>query len=98
MTHRILLALLTILTAACIDGQAATDRPGERTPATKVDSIVPVETALARFLAGATRPEGLSNGSASMNDLIGHFSDALEHQDSLGLMRMAVTRAEYGYF
>jgi hypothetical protein len=98
MRQGLLAALPMIVMAACIDGQAATHRPVERATLTGVDSILPAETALARFLSGVVRPDGLSGGSPSMGNLVDRFSDALEHQDSLSLMTMAVTRAEYGYF
>lgn len=98
MRRGLLAAITTMIVAACIDGQADTGRPVEQAAVSEVDSIVPTEEALARFLDGVARPASLSGGSPGMKDLIERFSEALDHRDSLGLTTMSVTRAEYGYF
>jgi hypothetical protein len=98
MRRSLLAAVTTMIVAACIDGQAATGRLVGQPAVSGVDSILPTEIALARFLHGVARPASLSGGSPGMTDLIERFSEALDHRDSLGLMAMSVTRSEYGYF
>jgi hypothetical protein len=62
-----------------------------------VDSVVPHDTALARFREGLPAPTGLSNGAASRDELIHRFVSALEHSDTAGLRAMVMTRAEFGW-
>lgn len=65
-------------------------------PATKVDSILPFDEAVERFLAGAPRPERLRDGAKTTNELVQRFVIAIERNDTAALAAMLVSRAEYG--
>ncbi len=92
------LALLILSVVACRDGQppnppvALTPQPG-----IKVDSILPTEIALERFLSSETRVDSLTHGARSRDDLIARFFDAISSRDSSALGALLVTRAEYGF-
>lgn len=61
-----------------------------------VDSILPLEEEIARFTADLpSRPTRLANGADSRDALVRRWIDAVEHNDSLTLIRLAVNRPEF---
>lgn len=91
------LAVLLIAVVACSDGQAATEWTGR--PVTGVvDSVLPSDVSLSRFLEGLDRPAGLSGGAGTTSALIGKFLDASARGDTAALNGLLVSRAEYGFF
>ena len=67
-------------------------------PGYVVDSILPVEEEIRRFQATAgPRPSGLSRVAASQAALVSEFVRAIERNDTTALVRLVVSRAEFGY-
>lgn len=62
-----------------------------------VDSVVPWDTALARFRVGLAEPAGLSGGASSRDALVHAFVDGLERVDTNTLAHLTVNRAEFAY-
>jgi len=63
-----------------------------------VDSILPVEEEIRRFQATiANRPVALSSDATSRSDLVERFVRAIERNDTTGLAKLVVDRAEFGY-
>lgn len=91
-------ALLLIAVVACSDGQPSLDAsPAPAAPtAGVVDSILPPEVALERFLAGEERTDSLSGGAPDIVALTNELFSALESKDSEKLAKLVVTKAEYG--
>jgi hypothetical protein len=88
---RFLLALLfTVAVVSCDHGRAVSR-------SSAVDSVVAIDTALARFREGLTAPAGLDSGAPSLDALITTFMTRLERRDTAGLARLALTRAEFAY-
>src|SRR5688500_1911405 len=93
------LALMLIIAVACSDVQART--PGGESvvkalPPT-IDSILPPDEAIRRFVGGTKPPAGLEGGAASADELAKSLFDALDGADSAALARMVISRAEYGF-
>ena len=87
---RFLLAGLVLLTApACADA-------GE-TARGAIDSLVPRDTALARFREGVGRVDGLTGGAPSRDTLIQRFVAALEAADTGALAGLVLSRAEFAW-
>lgn len=87
---RILLTALTLLsTAACADAD------GAGTGA--IDSVVPRDTALARFRQGLDPVDHLQGGSPTRDALIERFVEALEAADTAALAALALSRAEFAW-
>ena len=98
MTHlRSALGLVlcgTALLASC----RSPDRSAENgTTAQVVDSVVPWDTALARFRDGMAEPDSLTGGAASLEGLIERFVTLLERADTAALATLMLTRAEFAY-
>ena len=83
-----LLALATF--ASCRTSDA-------RSRVTTVDSVVPMDSALAGFRQGLAEPAALHSGAASLAELIAAFATRLEQSDTAGLAALALTRAEFAY-
>lgn len=62
-----------------------------------VDSVVPRAVALARFREGLINPGRLDGGAKRRGGLVRRFVDALERGDTMALVEMAITRAEFAY-
>jgi hypothetical protein len=62
-----------------------------------VDSVVPAETALARFRDGLREPPGLAGGAESREGLVRAFVQALERRDTVALAGLIMDRAEFAY-
>jgi hypothetical protein len=88
--RRHLLLLSTLLLPACRD-------TGADSRNAKVDSVVPIDTALARFRQGLLEPAELASGAGGLDELIGTFVKRLEASDTAGLAALALTRAEFAY-
>lgn len=89
-------ALIAVLVVACSEGPATTSEMEPRRAAT-VDSIVDPRTAVARFIAGVGRPDGLVGGGTSADQLVRRFFEALSQGDAAAISSMVVSRSEYGY-
>lgn len=96
MRSSLALAVLLMTVVACSDGQAATRLAHSPSPGV-VDSVLPREVSLARFLSGLDRPDGLDGGASTASGLIRKFSDAITVGDTAALGRLLVSRAEYGF-
>jgi len=79
------------LEAAAVVTPANSGRPGH------VDSILPPDHTLARFVAGLPVVDALSGGGADRDALVEAFLVAVQTKDSAALTRMALSRGEYGY-
>jgi len=88
--RRLLLLLSTPLLPGCRD-------TGADSRSTTVDSVVSIDTALARFRQGLEEPAELAYGAGSLDELIGTFVKRLEASDTAGLASLALTRAEFAY-
>ena len=102
-----------VVAVACGEGHAASTIDSARTdsialvrqdslnraqPGYIVDSILPMEEQLRRFRAGLREaPRGLNGAARSKNQLMRTLVRALESADTIGLARLAVTRAEFAY-
>jgi hypothetical protein len=84
----LLLGLLTL--AGCTADRA----PAERGI---VDSVVPMDTALARFREGMTEPVGLSGGAPSREALVREFLRAVAETDTAAVRQLILTRAEFAW-
>jgi len=92
-THPLLVlaAALSLAPVGC--GGAA----GDTLKASVIDSVIPREEAIQRFQAGLERAEQLSGGADSREELVRSFIDALEARDTVVLVRLTMTRAEFAY-
>jgi len=67
-------------------------------PTTVVDSILPPEEEIRRFLETIPTPATeLEGGETDRDALVARFIRAVEAADTLDLARMAMSRAEFGY-
>jgi len=92
--------VLLIFVVACSDRQPrhlAAAVPASEEPFAKVDSILPTEEAMSRFLHGVVRVESLAGGAESRTELIERFFHALAARDTAALTQLLVSRSEYGY-
>jgi hypothetical protein len=95
------LTVALLLLSACdsaLDGSGSFAAEPSQAPTAAVDSILPVEEEIRRFLA--TLPEevtGLAGGEESRDALVARFVRSLEAGDTLDLARMAMGRGEFGY-
>jgi hypothetical protein len=77
--------------------------PTDQTPAaaqqlaSRVDSAVPREAALARFRACCARVDSLSAGESSRDALIRRFVQSLETRDTAALRRMLLNQDEFAW-
>jgi hypothetical protein len=62
-----------------------------------IDSILPPDTALARFREGLTEPTALEGGVPGLTALTDSFVARVERADTAGLAALALTRAEFAY-
>jgi hypothetical protein len=84
------LLLCTLPVVSCSSGN-----PNPR--GTTVDSVVPMDAALARFRQGLEEPAELDAVAGRLDELIETFVHRLERGDTAGLAAMALTRAEFAY-
>ncbi len=77
--------------------RAAQDSANRAQPGYIVDSIFPAEEEIRRFNEGVPRPEGLTGGARSREELVRRFAAALRTSDTAALRALHVTRAEFGY-
>ena len=94
--------LLTVVILACSDGQAASTAGSlpQAEPAVVigvVDSIIPSDVALARFVAGLPVTTALEGGAPTTRQLVSRFLEALSKRDRAAIAEMIVSRAEYGF-
>lgn len=87
---RIIFPALVLLTAAAC---AEADGTGTGT----IDSVVPWDTALARFREGLDPVDTLRGGAPTRDALIQRFVAALETADTAALTAMALSRAEFAW-
>ena len=88
------------LVAALADSiaRARQDSVNRAQPGYIVDSILPPAEALRRFTADLNpRPNEFSNGAGSRDALVKKWVRSLESNDSLTLIRTALTRPEFAY-
>lgn len=63
-----------------------------------VDSILPIEEALRRFRADIPTPvTHYSAGASSKDALVKRFMEGIARRDTVGLAKLAVSRAEFAY-
>lgn len=77
--------------------RAFQDSVNRAQPGYIVDSIFPAEEEIRRFNEGIHRPQGLTGGARSREELVRRFAAALEGSDTAALRALHVTRAEFGY-
>jgi hypothetical protein len=86
-----------LILLACAPPLAACRSSDAHPPRSTVDSVVPIDTALARFRQGLEPPAELEHGAGNLDDLIQTFVHRLEQRDTAGLAALALTRAEFAY-
>lgn len=70
----------------------------EATPSAGViDSVVPRDTAIARFQRAAPRVDSLAGGAPSREKLVRRFVTALERRDTTTLGSLVLTTSEFGW-
>lgn len=89
--HSLRTLLVMAVVASCSGGEA------HPPSSSVVDSVTPMDTALARFREGLAEPPGLASGAPSLDTLIATYVTRLEQRDTAGLARLALTRAEFAY-
>ncbi|MBI2402986.1 MAG: hypothetical protein HYV20_09705 [Gemmatimonadetes bacterium] len=87
--------ILGLLACGGRDGSGGSAR-AEARPA-YVDSGVPREVSLARFREGLADPGRLEGGAKSRDELLRRYVEALERRDTMVLVGMTITRAEFAY-
>lgn len=90
--------ILALAAAAACTPPNAHRGDGRASSGGMVDSVLPWDTALARFRADLEEPAGLQGGAASREELVRRFIHALERRDTAALARLVVDRAEFSYF
>ena len=91
-------AVLALVLAACSPGDRAADEPTpDVAPAVVVDSVMPMDVALARFREGLIEPSALQGGAASRDELVEGIVRALEASDTAAFESLAVDRAEFAW-
>lgn len=89
------LVVWVVLAGGCTDRDV---RATERETATVVDSAIPIEVSLQRFRRDLPRPEGLTGGYGTREELVSGFGKALEASDTAALRRMVLGKAEFAWF
>lgn len=84
--------LLTLCITGC-------DRPEARAESARrvVDSLLPREESLRRFRVGLPSVDSLSGGTSSRDELVRTLIRALQASDTTTVVRLAITRSEFGY-
>ena len=91
------------MVALALAAGATACAPSDQTPAaaqqmaSRVDSAVPREVALARFRACCARVDSLSGGESSRDALIRHFVRSIETRDTAALRRMLLNQDEFAW-
>jgi hypothetical protein len=108
-TRRMRSALLTLLVpllAACTPadgappaGSRSRAAEAEPRPGVVIDSAIPIPQAVRRFQAATEEPapERLTEGAATLEELLARLVRAYVARDAGELHRLAMTRAEFGY-
>ena len=89
-----LLATLAACDQAVSKGEAA---PQPETVKHVVDSVIPMDVALARFRTGMEEPVALRGNVTSRDTLVARLMQALQVSDTLAFERLAVNRAEWAW-
>lgn len=93
-----MLFLATFLLATVAGCQAGGDRTtAGRMPTDRVDSILPMETLMARFRDSLPRVDSFTGGSPDRETLVRRFLAAVTARDSQAIRDMVVSRAEFGW-
>jgi hypothetical protein len=78
--------------------QARRDSSNRAQPGYVIDSVLPVEEEIRRFQASLPRrPTTLEHGAASLDALVSRFAEAVSRNDTTALVRLLVTRSEFGH-
>ena len=97
MNIRMSVLCLVTLLATCDRGPVGTARAEAGPPATRVDSAVPREVALARFQQASRRTTELVGGARSRDQLVRTFARAVEAGDTAAFRRLVLSRGEFAY-
>lgn len=99
MPRPLLIALAALAVAACDRASQASDAaPAERRPEVHVDSILPIDTLLARFRATLPdTPRTLAGGERSPESITRRLLSALQEQDTATVRRLVLSRAEFAW-
>ncbi len=91
--------LVLMVVASCRSAEPAVVETATpwRQPGDVIDSILPMDTMLARFRVGTTAPVGLTGGASTSTALAQAIVSALASADTAALVGLLVTRAEYGW-
>jgi hypothetical protein len=92
--HLLTLGVIALVGGAC-DGPDV--RAVSATPGHAVDSALPREEMVRRFIDGLPRTDSLTGGAGSRDQLVAAFVRALASADTAALQRMAVSRSEFAY-
>jgi hypothetical protein len=91
-TKRLMLRVgLTALVASCRNVEVKPEQTGV------VDSVVPRESALARFQGSISQVDSLTGGAASRDQLVRRFVTALEKGDTVTLGSLVLSQSEFGW-
>jgi hypothetical protein len=83
-----------LLTAGCTDREV---RASEHSRPAVVDSAVPIDVALDRFRRELPKPQGLTGGFGTREELVRRLAQALEASDTAALRRMVMGKAEFAW-
>ncbi len=92
-----LTTFLVATIAACGGDDTGHTAAADRTPVGTVDSILPMETLLARFRDSLPRVDSLAGGSPDREALVLRFLQAVSTRDSQAIRDMVISRAEFGW-
>ena len=92
-----LTACLTVVLAVVAPSGCGRPAAGDTTTAGVIDSVIPRAEALRRFQEGLQRPDSLSGGTGSREDLVFRFVAALEARDTTALNALSMTVEEFAY-
>ena len=90
----VILMVGVVLGGGCTDREV---RASERSGPTVVDSAAPIEVALDRFRSELPKPQGLTGGFGTREELVRRFVQALEARDTTALRRMVMGKAEFAW-
>lgn len=91
------LGMGVLLLAGCAPDAADGREPREDRPVAVIDSVIPIDEALARFRADLPPPGGFSGGAGSAEALVRRIADLLAAHDTAGFEALALNQAEFAY-
>lgn len=97
--ERAFVLLTWLMSGACGRGTPtpAPTRAEAQSAPVHIDSLVPRDTALARFQRASATTTELEGGASSRDELVRAFVRAVQRRDTVALRRLVLSRAEFAY-